>query len=162
MYIGLMANVYDFYNAALYAIDQLALGHTLTQACDMARISVASFEKHINADDNLRQLFEEAERRGHDALTSALLHIDNHTVYGQSNPQMAKVMSDNIKWYLSKKDPKRFGDRVQVEHSVTLDRAITDALNSARNRVAGALPAPNVIDIIPTIVEDEDDLSFTY
>lgn len=159
MYINSMTDVYDYYRAALYAIDQLALGHTLTEACDMAHISVASFERYINDNDQLRQLFEEAERRGHDALTHALLHIDNHRIYGQSNPQMAKVMSDNIKWYLSKKDPKRFGERVQVEHSVTLDRAITDALNAARNRTA--LPPPDAIDVIATPVEDED-LSFMY
>ena len=58
---------------------------------------------------------------------------------------MASVLSSNIKWYLAKKDPKRFGERVTVEHDVKVDVTITQALNRARQRTQIAA-ADDVVD----------------
>ena len=33
------------------------------------------------------------------------------------DPQRARLLSDNIKWVLSKEEPKKFGDRTQTEIS---------------------------------------------
>ena len=117
-----------------------------------------------------------ATQRGHDAMAEALLHPDNNAVYGQPNPQMAKVVSDNIKWYLAKADTKRFGDKIEVRHEITLDRAITDAMDAARKRAVGyeiehdeqaALPPPpppplrgdDVVDAEYVVIEHDDFLS---
>lgn len=125
---------YDYYPAVLYALDVISQGDTITEACDQANISVKTFEDYTRRDENLQELRLDAERRGHDALSEALIHIDNHRIHGQSDPKMAKVISDNIKWLLGKKDPKRFGDRIEIKHEMTLDVAITTALEAARQR----------------------------
>ena len=118
------------------------------------------FDNYINRDPDLQAMRQEAEHRGHDALADALINIDNHRIHGQTDPKMAKVVSENIKWFLAKKDTKRFGDKVEIQHSVTLDRAIVDVLTAARSRVA-ALPSPdNVVDAeFVTVVEDDDEIS---
>lgn len=145
---------YDYYPAVLYALNLFSQGHTVTEACDQSNITIAVFERYIAQNEQLRDMYTEAERRSHDAMADALINIDNHKVHGQSDPKMAKVISDNIKWVLAKRDSKRFGEKVQVDHSVSVDIAITTALDAARRRVTPKLEAHDVVDA--EIVEDDD------
>mgnify|MGYP001546060075 FL=1 len=149
-----MSTPYDYYPACLYAIQQLGPGYTLTQACNAANITVALFRRYCANDPNLNDQFIDAEQRSHDALADALVHIDN-SEHGSSDPKMASVLSSNIKWYLAKKDPKRFGERVTVEHDVKVDVTITQALNRARQRtqIAAADDAVDAtfVDVSPAL-----------
>lgn len=146
-----MSLSYDYYPAVLYALDQIGQGRTLTDACDVSNISVATFDRYVKANPELQTMYEEMVHRGNDAMVDALINIDNHRIHGRSDPKMAKVVSDNIKWVVSKRDSKRFGEKIEVKHEITLDRAIVDALEQARNRVeyvdyvdvTPALPAPS-------------------
>lgn len=148
---------YENYPKVLQALELISQGHTVTQACIKATVTLDAFEKAIDGDEQLKSLRAEAERRGHDSLADALINIDNHKIHGQSDPKMARVVSDNIKWFLEKKDPKRFGQKVEVNHNVTVDRAITNALNAARGRVAAIAKSPDVVDAeFVTIPSDED------
>lgn len=151
-----MALPYDYYPAVLYAIDLISQGNTLTEACDQSNLPISTLHNYIKRDENLHAMYVEADQRGSDAMADALVNIDNHRIHGQSDPKMAKVISDNIKWVLSKRKPKEYGDRVQVDHSVTVDVAITTALDAARRRVPVA-DQSDVIDaeIVPRY-EDED------
>jgi len=149
-----MSLVYDYYNAVLYVIDQIGQGRTLTAACDMVRLSIPAFKKYVNDDETLTELYEDALQRGNDALMDALLDVDTHAIYGNTDSKMAKVQSDNIKWVLAKRDPGRFGDKIEIKHEVSLDRAITDALVMAKQRSVAALPAPSQIE--DAVLVDED------
>lgn len=145
---------YDYYPAVLYAIDLIGQGHTKTAACDLSNIPVATFNSYVGRNEELRVAFEEAEDRGSDAMADALINIDNHKVHGQSDPKMAKVISDNIKWLLSKRRVREYGDRVVVDHSVSVDVAITTALDAARTRVASA--KSGVVIDAEVVYDDED------
>ena len=149
-----MSLVYDKYTTTLAVIEQIGQGRTLTFACDEAGVSVPAFRKYVEANEQLRGLFQDAEQRSYDAMADALVNIDNHKIHGQSDAKMAKVISDNIKWLLSKRRQKEYGERLEIKHELTMDRAITDALNAARSRTGLALPFSDVIDGI--IVEDDD------
>lgn len=167
-----MSTPYDYYPAVLYAIDKISQGMSKTQACDKANINIPTFEKYVKEDQQLTMLLVDAERRGYDALADALLQPGNHLLYGETNPQMAKVMSDNIKWLLSKRRPKEFGDRIEIKHEISLDRAITDAMDAARQRATSRtlelsptdyvqLPAPIITEVVSNIVDvltDDDEL----
>lgn len=149
---------YDYMPNVLYAINLIGQGHTKTRACDESHVSPAILERVSKSDPLVADMLTEAEQRSYDAMADALINIDNHKVHGQSDPKMAKVISDNIKWVLSKRRPKDFGDRVQVDHSVTVDVAITTALDAARRRVGPALPAPDVSLVEEAqVVYDDDD-----
>lgn len=135
------------------AIELLSEGYTETRACDEVLMSVASFQNYIKKSEELQALYDEAMQRGYDAMAEALLSPDNHRLYGHSDPKMAKVQSDNIKFFLERRYAKRYGQKVEVSHTLTADKAITQALAAARQRV---LPAPSdVIDLTP--IEQSDD-----
>ena len=148
-----MSLPYDYYPAVLYAINLISEGRSKTRACDDSNITIPTFESYVNRHEELRDLLHDAERRGYDAMADSLLEIDNHKVYGQSDPKMAKIISDNIKFFLSKKRPKEYGDRVQVDVNITADKAITDALMAGKKRAA--LPYVEVdgafIDVTPVV-----------
>lgn len=126
---------YDFLPAVMEVLDKITEGMTETRACDEVRLNPAVFKNYIQKSAELQDMYAEAMQRGHDAMADALLNPDNHALYGHSDSKMAKVQSDNIKWFLEKRDAKRFGQRVQVDHHLTADKAITQALLAARNRV---------------------------
>ncbi len=147
---------YDYYPAVLYAINEISQGRTLTDACDRSNISVAVFDRHVKADAELQAMYEEAIQRGNDAMADALVNIDNHKIHGQSDAKMAKVISDNIKWVLGKRDAKRFGERIEIKHEITMDRAIVSALEAAKNRVP--VIDAEFVDVTPALpVYEEDD-----
>lgn len=148
---------YDYIPAVLYAIDKISQGLTETEACDLANIKIATFKRYISDNPQLQELYVEADQRGADAMADALVRIDNHKHYGHSDPKMAKVISDNIKWLLSKRKSKNYGDRVVVEHNITADRAITEALLAGKNRASLAFMPQQTVDAVFTEVEESDE-----
>ena len=145
----------DVYPAVMRALTLISQGRTKTSACDDAQISTSVFDRHVRGTPELAQMYEEAEQRGMDTLADILLEIDSNDQYGSSDPKVQKVMSDNIKWYLSRKRPKQYGDKVTIEHSITADKAIIDALERGKARAIGQV----VEDVAYTVVEEFVDLS---
>lgn len=145
-----MSLSYDYMPAILYALEQIGQGLTKTAACDKANISIATFENYVNNSKTLVDMYNEADQRGADAMADALVAIDNHKIYGRSDPKMAKVYSDNIKWLLSKRKQKVYGDKLEVTHNITADKAIIDALNAGRERASLARQETTIIDVEPT------------
>jgi hypothetical protein len=127
---------YDYFPKVLQVLTAISQGYTRTVACDTYNIPVHVFEKHVDSTPELQDMVIEAERRGYDALADLLVNIDNDKRFGRSDPKMAAVISKNIQWLLSRRDQKRFGDKLEVKHEITLDRVITAALEAGRNRVA--------------------------
>lgn len=151
-----MSLVYDYMPAVLYAIEKISQGETQTRACDLANITIPLFEKYVEGNEELQDLLTDAVRRGNDALADSLLDPSRHERF-TTDPKVMKVVSDNVKWVLGKRDTKRFGDKVAVEVNVTADRAIVEALQAGKRRAAKFIDhAPaDVIDVIPLSVEDE-------
>lgn len=153
-----MSLSYDFYPAVLYALNEISQGRTLTDACDRANISVQTFDAYVKRDKELQAMYEEAVQRGNDAMADALVNIDNHKIHGQSDAKMAKVISDNIKWVLGKRDSKRFGEKIEVKHEITMDRAIVSALEHARNRVPVIdVDYERIVDVTPAMLTYSED-----
>ena len=128
-------------------------------ACHEANITVAIFDAHVKRDPRLQELYNEADQRGADAMADALVNIHNHRVHGQSDAKMAKVISDNIKWLLSKRKSKQYGERVTVDVNVSADAAIIKALTEGRQRALERREEHHAI-IDAEVIEDDEDLSF--
>lgn len=126
---------YDYYPAVLYALNHISQGRTITASVDLANISLSTFESYIEKDRQLAQMYDEALRRGYDALADALLNPQLHAVYGSTDPKIMKIYADNIKWYLSKRAHKIYGEKIEIKHEVTLAFAITDELAQASRRI---------------------------
>jgi hypothetical protein len=152
-----MSLTYDYYPAVLYAIERISLGATKTRACDEANITIATFDKYVEKDAQLQEMLSEAVTRGNDAMADALLDPVGNEMYGQEDPKVMKIVSDNIKWLLGKRDQKRFGDKVQVDVNVTADRAIVEALQAGRRRTAHLLEhkGGEIIDAVVIPADEE-------
>lgn len=97
-----------------------------------------------------------AENIGYDIMADELLNIDNSRLYGNSDDKMAKTVSDNIKWFLSRKRPSSYGDKVHHVHELTADRAILDALEAGKQRAL-----TGVVTISPVPQTDAIDAPYT-
>lgn len=124
----------------LQAITLVEQGYTLSDACDRTGISYREFKLAVEANRELAEAAGAAEQRSYDMMAEALLRIDVHPVYGQSDAKMASVISNNIKWFLSKRRSSTYGDKVLHEHTITADRAILDALTRGKDRAQGRIP----------------------
>lgn len=149
-----MSLPYDYFPAVLYAIERIAEGNSPTTACDLANINIPLFEKYVEGNSELQDLLREAVRRGHDALADSLLDIPKHTERFTTDPKVMKIVSENIKWVLSKRDSKKFGEKVVVDVNVTADKAIVEALQAGRRRVSQITNTP-IVDLTPTEVVEE-------
>lgn len=141
----------DMYPKVLGVLTLLSQGRTLTEACDDQRISFHAFRQYVNAVPELSGLYTDAEQRGYDVMADALLNIFGDPKYGETEPKRAKIISDNIKWYLARKRPALYGDRSIVEHQITADKTIVEALSRGKEAVAKAVledVAYNVVEAV--------------
>lgn len=146
-----MALPADIFPQVMRALDLIGQGRTKTSACDEAGITTATFDNYVRSTPELHAIADNAEQRGFDTLAEILLEIDRHEHYGSADPKQQKVISDNIKWYLSRKRPQQYGDKVTVDVNITADKAITDALSRAKDRAEGRI----LEDVSYTRVEDQ-------
>jgi terminase small subunit-like protein len=134
-----MPTSYDYYNAALYAIDRIAEGKLPTHALRDARLPWRKFNEMIEADTELAKLLDEATERGSDTLADLLLTLDSpDNPYFTTDPKAQKVISDNIKWVLSRRFNKKYGDKVEIKVEATVEHVIVSQLEGARQRAQTA------------------------
>jgi hypothetical protein len=142
-----MPTTYEYYNAVLWAIGKIAEGRTPTWAIDNANISWEMFEKLTTEDAVLAKMLAAAQQRGHDTMADLLLTLtDPRNPYFTSDPKQQKVISDNIKWLLSHRDRKRYGEQVTVQIEGTVEHVITEQLERARQRSRQAIEERETID----------------
>lgn len=113
------------------------------------RQSIPDFETAIQSaqETSIEELFDKLD----DALT----------IY--PNPQQAKVFSDNLKWKLAKLKPERFGDRLDLRQTLTLDlterfRNALERLSLRPSRDLALTDDSQVIDITPLSDSEASDM----
>jgi hypothetical protein len=145
----------------MQVISLLQEGVTLSSACDKLNVSTATVKRYVKDHPELTDAFRDAEQHGYDMMAEALLEIQSHPIYGTNVPAMASVISGNIKWFLARKRPDVYGEKVEHKVTITADREVMEALLRARERAQAREPLrlePPTIDA--TIVDDsEPDIS---
>jgi hypothetical protein len=127
-----MTDLLANYTKAMWVVDTIRDGHTLTQACKRCWVSRATIIGMMSKDATLRQMILDATSESEDMMADMLVNIDQ--MY--PDPKMAKVISDNIKWLLARRRGGEYGDRMVVEStSTTQDQAILGALHEAIKRI---------------------------
>lgn len=144
----------DKFQRALVVLDYVASGKTLSKSCDWAGLSVTQFLTLKKNNKELAAAFEEAVQQGNDRMAEALVNIETDLEYGTNNPAMASVVSRNIQWYLSRRDA-RYADKTINQVVVTADKAIVDALQSARERATRTALTSPVVEVVALEVVEE-------
>ncbi len=81
-------------------------------------------EKHLD----FKEQFHAAREAGYYRLAESLTEVADQ----ERDPQKARLKADNIKWLLSKWNPKKYGDRIDIK--VDNNVSISVALEQARKR----------------------------
>jgi hypothetical protein len=146
---------YDTSAAIMRVIDRISQGETPTRACKNERMAVATLQKYAKTDSVIGALFEEAMQIGHDTLADSLINLaDLQTMTGAADEKELKIASDNIKWYLARRNT-RYNERVVVEHNHTADKAVIEALTKGKQRAFERSAAVAIEDAQYEIVEDD-------
>lgn len=122
-------------------------GDTLTRACAEMGIGYTSYLTAVRADPHLQTIHDEAVDIAQDVQADKLVNIDKVV----SDPKMAGVISKNIQWLLSRRQPQKYGDRITVQHETSRDKAIITRLLAAKNRA--------LVHLNPGPVEDAVEIS---
>jgi hypothetical protein len=99
---------------------------------------------------------QEAEDRLYDLMAEALPRIYDHHIYGVQRDSQASVVSGNIKWLLERRRQKSYGAHSVVEHTITADREVLDALQRAKARAQGVIIDAVVNDTVLLIPDQSD------
>lgn len=155
---------YDIMADVLGALDKISNGKVPTVACDEQGLAYSTFTTYTKRYPQLAALRQEAEDRLYDLMAEALPRIYDHHIYGVEDPKMAGVVSSNIKWLLERRRQKAYGAHSTVEHHLSADREVLDALQKAKARAQGGIidvPANQLIDALvidAEVIVDEFDV----
>lgn len=138
----------------LRVLDLLAEGWTISKACDAAGVTTVTFKKFTDSQPELREAFADAQQHGYDRMAEMLLEIDSNPLYGSGDARMANVISSNIKWFLARRNSAGYGDKLAVEHVITADKAVTEALSRAQARTAQRVIEGVAYEVVNTLVQD--------
>lgn len=101
-------------------LDRIAEGSTVTEACNEFGIDPRDLYRTKKAHPDLQTAFIEAQEVGAEAQADTLHNIHQRV----RDPLMARVVSDNRKWLLSKRQVATYGDKLQVETPHNADLAV--------------------------------------
>lgn len=108
----------------------IVAGQTAKRARELSGIGVSEYRTIRLNNPAFATAVRQARAIVQEELVDTLDSIARDTV----DVQRAKLMSDNIKWKAGKYNPQVFGERLEVNATVTID--IGNALAEARNRAA--------------------------
>jgi len=118
----------------MHVIKLIEQGYSVSRACRKVGLSNETLYATMKRYDWIQDAYDSAQRLACDALVDALLDIRDHPVYGSDDPKVMRVVSDNIKWVLARKDRARFGTQTQHDAQANAKKAeeITSAMQRAK------------------------------
>ncbi len=103
---------------------EIASGKSLTTVCEtILPISLWTMYQWIRADVKLAQEYARACEDRADQKNDRVSEIIDKVEQGELDPNAARVMIDAIKWQACHERPKKYGDRIGIEHSVDTNLA---------------------------------------
>ncbi len=113
-------------------IDGIITGKTLKNAMEDEGVSPPLFFRYLKEHPSAEEAYNLAQQARSEIIVDEILEIADT----EADPQRARVRVEARKWYASKMIPKKYGDRIDLNVSGTVD--INAALLEAKQRV---LPA---------------------
>jgi len=97
---------------------QIAIGHSLRKVCLSKDVpSIQTIYVWFGKHPEFVEQYARAKTDGGDADADKIEDIAEKVLTGEYDPQAARVAIDAFKWTASKKIPKKYGDRQQIEHT---------------------------------------------
>lgn len=124
-------------------LDKLSVGKSLREICSAEGMPSESLvRKWVTQDDDFGTQFARAREAGMEALGDEILQIadsqegdiivsdDGREIVNHDAIQRAKLRVDTRKWIMSKIAPKKYGDRLDLNHSGSIDTMSDSAVDA--------------------------------
>ncbi len=138
------------HDIALKIIEKMSDGTRLTEILAPLELSPFRFYRYINSYMPLFREYTAAQQSRAELLVEEIIDIADN----EPDPHKARVRTDVRRWYASKMQPNKYGDRIDVNVTQTVD--ITQALTDARARTL--LPDVEITLPIKSIESTEIDI----
>lgn len=113
----------------LKMMDAMANGDPMAKACRMVGVKPLDFIRWLDANPPIAAELSRAKAIGYDTLAESLLTIHDEI----EDVAKARLASDNKKWLLSKVASSKYGDKLEMNVSGSID--LNAALNAAQQRL---------------------------
>lgn len=123
-------------------IDALYKGNSLKKELEKHRINPRAFFDYINGRPDRQKVYAQAQCARSELCVEEILDIADH----EADPIRARNMIDARRWYASKMQPHKYGDKIDLNVNATVD--LSAALLEAKQRItlptidATPLPSP--------------------
>lgn len=99
--------------------DWLAEGKSLAAYCRSNEVGYSTVMQWLDADPTFAENYARARVNAADADADAVTDIKERMLKGEITPEQARVAIDASKWTAAKRQPKRYGDKIEanVNHS---------------------------------------------
>ena len=98
-------------------LKSIRLGNSLTKTCNkIIHISLTTVYQWLKNNDELALEYARACEDRADTKNDKISEIIDKIEAGLIDPNAARVMIDAIKWQAAHERPKRYGDRIDVDH----------------------------------------------
>lgn len=131
-------------------IDAISDNMSLKQALEISQLKAKQFFRVISESPTLEALYIRAQHARTELMADEIIEITDT----EPDPNRARVRADARKWYASKLQPSKFGDRLDLNVNQTVD--VGSALAEARKRALLTHSTPTdqftqAIDVTPNI-----------
>jgi hypothetical protein len=119
------------------ALQAAVEGKTVLEISAAAGVSINTFYAMLDADNSALTAYTKARDRGYDALADSMMAIASD----EQDVQRARLKCDNIKWLLARRASGKYGDKLSVDISGSVDLTAIMADSAKRLRPMRDLPA---------------------
>ena len=92
--------------------EQMEQGVSLRKACEKEGVKNNTFLDFISKDKELAEQYARSRQKGQDARFEDMLDYARES---KDDPCTKKLYIDTLKWVLSKQQPKKYGDKLEVD-----------------------------------------------
>lgn len=92
--------------------EQLEQGVSLRKACEKEGVKNNTFLDFISKDKELSEQYARSRQKGQDSRFEDMLDYARES---KDDPYTKKLYIDTLKWVLSKQQPKKYGDKLEVD-----------------------------------------------
>lgn len=114
----LVANVTEFRDdLAEHICNYIAEGRSLTAWCREQGIAPWRIIRWIEQDAEFEQQYTRARQLSADSDADMMSDLRDQVISGTLDPQAARVAMDALKWSSGRRNPKKYGEGLQVRHA---------------------------------------------
>lgn len=110
-------------------------GRSLAKWCTGAGVTYEAVRLHLRDDAVFLADYERAREASADWDADATADIRERMLAGKITPEQARVAIDQLKWAAAKRQPKKYGEKLDLNHGGTIEHAHL-TLDELRKRIA--------------------------